>query len=1040
MNPQRTKTRRLGSIAAALLAVSATSLAVLTSTLVPPAAAADVSGVATLGLNFEISQQNAAAGGSGSIPPDTMGTVGPNHIVEMINGNFEIFDKTTGASVEDRSLNSFWLNRAGVPAFTQGRVFDPRIVYDTASRRWFATVIDDDVDADNNGVNEQSNNLYVARSDTADPTGDWDGLQIDADTVGAEEFHDYETLGIDADGLYSCTQDFVGGGNESCYSIPKADLLQATPTAANLSRFEATPAGLPATDGSWQPAVDLGLSDGRAAVLGVVGGTLQRTNIFGAAGPGATLGAAVPIAGDPGHANPPAARQPDDADTGDGIETLENVAPRFVGNVIEVGNSLWAAHSVQGSATNAAVRWYEINETTNTVMQTGLIDDPDRDFHEPSISVNAHGDVVVGFTCSGPTLAASVCVSLGTTTGGVTTFQPPAILHTGNGFYYRDSCNPAAPGSTCSERNRWGDYSATVVDPVDQCSFWTFQEYVSVGGTGDVGPAPDTAESGLWGTRVSKLTFDDCVADTATQADIGIVKECKPDIPMPAGDTGVCDIVVQNFGPAAAEAVKVVDRHVADGTFEFGAITTTAGACTATPNPQVQQGTASCNLGTLAAGDSVIIRVEVTADEPQDINDVATVTSSTPDPDLSNNQARDGIQVIAAADLSITKTGDANGVAGTEITYTVGVDNGGPSTATGVKVVDDLPAGVAFVAAVADVGSFTLSGQVLTWSVGNVAPGDPVRELDITVKIKPNATGQLENTAEVDSAVLDPDTSNNRVTFTTAISATAGLSITKTDSPDPVVAGAELTYTLQVSNGGPSTAVDVVVIDTLPAGTTLISAVGSPGSISCVPSGPGVVTCDVGDLDPGQSVTIFITVEVDSDVPAGTVLVNAAEATSPTDPDGASVTTETTVQTEAELWIEKTGVEHAGNPSGALTYRITVHNNAGMAPDDTPTSGAGGPSDALNVVTVDTLPLTSKKLIVQHLTPSCTYSKATHKVTCTTARLPAGTAVTYEIQVQVRGSVGTIVNSATVSSSTPDPVSENNSDTVSNTVKGGTGK
>ena len=194
----------------------------------------------------------------------------------------------------------------------------------------------------------------------------------------------------------------------------------------------------------------------------------------------------------------------------------------------------------------------------------------------------------------------------------------------------------------------------------------------------------------------------------------------------------------------------------------------------------------------------------------------------------------------------------------------------------------------------------------------------------------------------MDSAVLDPDTSNNRVTFTTAVSATAGLAITKTDSPDPVMAGAELVYTLQVSNGGPSTAQDVVLVDTLPAGTTLVSAVGGTGAVACALSGPGVVSCDIGDLDPGQSVTIFITVKVNANVPNGTVLVNTAEATSPTDPDGASVSTETTVQTEAELCIEKTGVKPAGNPAGALIYRITVYNKAGMAPDDTPTSGTGG--------------------------------------------------------------------------------------------------
>ncbi|MGH3362840.1 MAG: hypothetical protein ACRDOM_10330, partial [Nocardioides sp.] len=989
------------------------------------ATAPSVAGIATLGLNIELSRLGGGAGNSGSIPPDTMGAVGPDHIVEMINGNLEIFDKTTGASVEDASLNNFWTNRVGVGPFNAGRVFDPRIVYDPASERWFATVIDDDIDADNNGTSETSSNLFVGRSDTSDPTGDWDGLTIDADTVGAEEFHDYETLGLDADGVYSCTQDFQGGGNESCYSLPKADLLQAAPTAANLTRFEATPAGLPATSGSWQPALDFGLSDGRAAILGSTGTALQRTDIFGAAGAGATLGTSVPIAGDPGHAGPPAARQPDDTDAGDAAETIENVAPRFVGNVVERGNSLWAAHAVQGSGANSAIRWYQINESTNTVQQTGLVDDPNRDFHEPSITVNAHGDVVIGYTCSGPTLSPSVCVSLGQTAGGVTTFQAPEILATGNGYYYRDSCTP--PG--CNERNRWGDYSATVVDPVDPCSFWTFQEYVAVGGTGDVGPGE--AESGAWGTRVSKITFDDCVADTASSADLSVFKECKPDVAMPAGQTGTCTILVENHGPSPAEAVSVVDRHVSNGTFTFGTVTTTVGTCAATPNPQVQQGEVTCALGTLGAGDSVVIEVPVSATEAQDINDVVTVSSTTTDPDRSNNRATDGIQVVAAADLSIAKSGDANAVAGTQFTYTVGVDNLGPSQATGVVVTDELPEGVSFVSAVPDVGSFTVNGRTIRWNLGTVAPSAPVREIEITARISPRSTGQVVNTAVVESAVLDPDTANNRVSFTTTVGTEAGLTIEKTDSPDPVLAGDELVYTVTVGNGGPSTAVDVVLTDTLPAGTTLVSAVDGTGSVACSTSGAGVVSCELGDLDPGQSVTVFITVLVDPSVPAGTVLTNQAEASSPTDPDGAAVSAETLVDAAAEIWLEKTGIQPTGNPSGALHYRITVHNEPGFAADDTPTSGQGGPSDAQDVVVVDTLPLTSKKLLVQHLSPSCTYDQAAHAVTCSRNTLPAGTAVVFDIEVQIRGSVGSITNTATVTSAS-DPVSDNNTDTVAN--------
>lgn len=1023
---------RVLAVASSLVTV-ATSATVLAMTATPATAAPTIGGVATVGLNIEISRQGtASASNSNGIPPDTMGAVGPEHIVEMINGNVQIFDKATGTSVLNVSLNTFWSTNVGVPAFTAGRVFDPRIVYDPASQRWIAAVIDDVIDSDGDGINEQSNNLYLGRSDTSDPTGDWDGLQLDADTVGVEAFHDYETLGVDADGVYSCTQDFGGGGNETCYSIPKADLLQAAPSGTRFTRFQASPAGLPDVSGSWQPSIDFGLSDGREALLGSTGTALRRTDIIGAGGNNAVMGTDVAITGDPGHAPPPGrARQPSDGSVGATSDDIENVAPRFVGYVVELGNSLWAVHSVMGSSgANAALQWYEINETTNTVIQDGLIDDPNRDFHEPSIQVNEHGDVVIGYTCSGPTLAASVCVSVGTTTAGVTTFQAPAILVTGDGYYHQQFRN----------RNRWGDYSATMIDPVDPCSFWTFQEYVATGGTGDIGIDPGEADSGTWATRVTKLTFDGCVADTGTSADLRVFKECKPDVPMPAGDTGICTIIVENTGPNTAEAVSVVDRHVSNGTFRFGTITTTNGTCASTANPQVEAGTVTCALGNLNPGDSVTITVEETADEPQDINDIATVTSATHDPDESNNQARDGIEVIASADLLITKTGDANAVAGTQLTYQVSVDNLGPSRASGVTVTDQLPSGVTFVSATPDVGSFTVSNGLLTWNLGNVLPGDPVRSIDITVKVKPDTTDQVENTASVDSAVLDPDTDNNRVTFTTAISAEAGLSITKTDSPDPVAAGEELTYTITVTNGGPSTAQSVVVTDTLPAGTTLISAVDGNGQVTCAASGPDSFSCNVGTMAPDESVSIFVTALVDASVPDGTVLTNHAEATSPTDPDGASVTTETTVVTEAELWIEKTGFRPAGNPSGALVYEITVHNEAGSAPDDTPTSGTGGPSDAQAVEVVDDLPLTAKKLVVQYLSPSCTYSATAHEVTCSTSTLPAGTSVTYRIEVQVKGSSGTITNEATVSSSTADPVSENNTDSVNNVVQGSTGK
>jgi hypothetical protein len=84
--------------------------------------------------------------------------------------------------------------------------------------------------------------------------------------------------------------------------------------------------------------------------------------------------------------------------------------------------------------------------------------------------------------------------------------------------------------------------------------------------------------------------------------------------------------------------------------------------------------------------------------------------------------------------------------------------------------------------------------------------------------------------------------------------------------------------------------------------------------------------------------------------------------------------------------------------------------------------------------------LTNKTLTVQFGSPQCTYNKSTHKVTCTATNLPAGAKVTFVIEAQVQGSVGTILNTATVSSTTPDPATGNNTNAASIVMKGGTGK
>jgi hypothetical protein len=254
---------------------------------------------------------------------------------------------------------------------------------------------------------------------------------------------------------------------------------------------------------SVQPALDFGPSDGRAALLGVTFGgfgELLRGDIFGAGSAGASLGSVETILGDPGYFAWIGVRQPrPSVGRRFGLEQNGN----FIrGNVVQQGESLWAVHSVRGSGSNAAVRWYEIHEPTNTMLQTGLIEDALQDYIYPSIAVNEFGQVVIGYTCTGPSLAASACVSAGETLGGVTQFDPPLLLRQGAGYYYQDFG---------TGRNRWGDYSATVVDPATPCTFWTFQEFVAAAAEGEVGPPP-LSGGGLWGTEITQLTFASCGA------------------------------------------------------------------------------------------------------------------------------------------------------------------------------------------------------------------------------------------------------------------------------------------------------------------------------------------------------------------------------------------------------------------------------------------------------------------------------------------------------------------------------------------------
>jgi uncharacterized repeat protein (TIGR01451 family) len=522
-------------------------------------------------------------------------------------------------------------------------------------------------------------------------------------------------------------------------------------------------------------------------------------------------------------------------------------------------------------------------------------------------------------------------------------------------------------------------------------------------------------------------------------ADLEVFKDCKPDEPLLAGQTGTCTITVKNWGPSAATNVKLKDDHVSvsNGTFSFGAVTTTVGLCTITPNPQVGSGNVNCNLGNLASQGEAKIVVELLSNDPQNINDLAIASTDSYDPDNTNNSAQDGIGIKPVADLALTKTATPEPVtAGTQLTYDLEVTNNGPSTAVNVVIADVLPAGVTIDSVSSSSGTCNAGvpgdGALPTTCTFDTVPSGGSRTMQIVATVKPQTLGILGNNAKVYSDLFDSDNSDNLATTATTVEAETDLSITKADHPDPVLAGNYLTYDVTIHNTGPSTAVDVKLTDTLPNEVSFDGYIISNGSGTCVPlEGSTNVECDLNDLNPDEFVTVFIKVLVNTAVPNGTTITNEAtvsSATTETDTSNNTAAENTTVNAEADLSITKSASILTDNPARRISYILKTTNS--------------GPSDALNVEVVDELPLNPQKIIyvMDSGNGACTYDNGTHDVTCNFATLVSGKSVSVEIIVDARGSVDRITNTATVSSTTTDPVSSNNTAIKEIRLKGGPGK
>ena len=517
----------------------------------------------------------------------------------------------------------------------------------------------------------------------------------------------------------------------------------------------------------------------------------------------------------------------------------------------------------------------------------------------------------------------------------------------------------------------------------------------------------------------------DAYSSATGRADLAVAKNCLPDGAAAAGTAYPCTITVTNNGPAIARAVNVSDIVMSSGTFQ---LSSTSPGCTAPAGDQSGSAQVTCTLGDLASGQQVSVVVRESANDTQDIADTATVSGGTVDPNGSNNSASDTLHIVGSADLSLDKTAPATATAGGQITWSTVVSNNGPSTATGVVVRDVLPGQVSVVSVSATGGSCTAgvpgdSSQPTTCSLGNLVAGGN-RTMTVVATINSSFTGSMHNDASVSSTTADPDLGNNTDTVTTQVGAQADLSVTSTDSPDPVLAGRPLTYTVSVSNAGPSTATGVKLVDVLPGAVDFTSATITTGSGSCVlvtiPVDPPSkqVECQLGTMAPASGpTTVVIATRVASGTPAGSIADSATVTSSTPDPVPANNTASasTTVGTSADLRMALVADKDVYKPSATIIYTATVTDL--------------GPSDAQSPKVTIGLP-DIKAAVYVFDTAGCT--KAGQVLTCTRpTSLASGAAWSFNVHLLVKGNKGVVTTSAAVSSPTSDPVTGNNSTTLS---------
>ncbi len=447
--------------------------------------------------------------------------------------------------------------------------------------------------------------------------------------------------------------------------------------------------------------------------------------------------------------------------------------------------------------------------------------------------------------------------------------------------------------------------------------------------------------------------------------------------------------------------------------------------------------TVSCTRSdSLVGGGSyppITVNINVAQSAPATVTNNAVIAGGG-DVSPLNDTGTDVAPVVSTADLSVTDAGTPNPVAaGSNITYTQVVTNNGPSAADNATLVAPIPTNTTLVLFTPPSGWSCLTpgsggtGNVVCTDVNLAGSTNATFTMIVQVNAGTANGTVITDTVSVSSSVNDPNTANNTASVNTVVGTTAKgeLTVSNSASPNPVQAGNNITYTQTVTNTGSAAATGATFSESTPANTTFVS-ITPPAGWSCT-GFPGT-PCSNPSVAAGTSGTFTVVYTVASGTASGTTITDTATVNATNQAFGANSATATDVvgaATQADLALATAGSPESVLAGNNITYTQTVTNN--------------GPASASGVSFTEATPTnTTFESVLAPAGWTCTSPAvgATGNVNCTDTTMASGTSADIIVVVNVPSTIaaGTITANSSVTATTTDPNSANNSTTVTTPV------